>query len=187
MGTRKVEQGEVGHVVAAQIRRLRDRRQLSLQALSDRLDALGRPILPSGLSKIEQGDRRVDVDDLVAIADALETIPSRLIAGYGDGLDLDFLTRSEELHSEVLRDAVRALRAAEDAGLTRYEVVEWMDTAARMRPILERLTKSILSKEMATVREIFHESPAAAGIMRQLDAESDDLGRFAAETKDADE
>ena len=155
MGTRKVEQGEVGHVVAARIRQIRERRQLSLQALSERLDG-ARPADPAvrSVSKIEQGDRRVDVDDLVAIADALETVPSRLIAGYGDGLDLDFLTRAEELHSEVLRDAVRALRAAEDAGLTRYDVVEWMDSMARLWPILEQLTKSLVSKEMATLREI---------------------------------
>ena len=62
--------------MAAQIRRQREREQLSLQDLSDRLEsAVGRPILPSGISKIEQGDRRVDVDDLVALADALGTAP----------------------------------------------------------------------------------------------------------------
>lgn len=38
------------------------------QRSDSRRRELGRPILPSGLSKIEQGDRRVDVDDLVALA-----------------------------------------------------------------------------------------------------------------------
>src|SRR5215216_5898212 len=104
MGTRKVEIGLTGQAVARNLRRLRTQQELSLQDLSDRLAQVGRPILATGLSKIEQGTRRVDVDDLVAIAAALETIPSRLIGAYGDGLDLDFLTRSEELHSKVLRD-----------------------------------------------------------------------------------
>jgi transcriptional regulator with XRE-family HTH domain len=79
MGTRKVELGEVGHTVKAQVRRLREQRELSLQALSDRLVTVGRPILPSGLSKIEAGTRRVDVDDLVALAEALGTVPDDLL------------------------------------------------------------------------------------------------------------
>jgi transcriptional regulator with XRE-family HTH domain len=79
MGTRKVELGEAGHTVRAQVRRLREQRGLSLQALSDRLVAVGRPILASGLSKIEAGTRRVDVDDLVALAGALGTVPDDLL------------------------------------------------------------------------------------------------------------
>lgn len=81
MGTRRVEQGDVGHIVAGEIKQRREARQLSLRELSDRLAALGRPILPSGLSKIESGARRVDVDDLVAIADALGTVPGVLLVG----------------------------------------------------------------------------------------------------------
>jgi transcriptional regulator with XRE-family HTH domain len=79
MGTRKIELGKTGHTVASQIRRIRDRNGLSLQELSERLTAVGRPIVPSGISKIEQGDRRVDVDDLTALADALGTIPNDLL------------------------------------------------------------------------------------------------------------
>jgi transcriptional regulator with XRE-family HTH domain len=79
MGTRKVELGETGHTVKAQVRRLREQRKLSLQALSDRMVEVGRPILPSGLSKIESGDRRVDVDDLVALAEAMWATPDDLL------------------------------------------------------------------------------------------------------------
>jgi transcriptional regulator with XRE-family HTH domain len=74
-----VELGEVGHTVKAQIRRLREQRGLSLQGLSERLETVGRPILASGLSKIEAGTRRVDVDDLVALAEALGTAPDDLL------------------------------------------------------------------------------------------------------------
>jgi transcriptional regulator with XRE-family HTH domain len=79
MGTRKVELGETGHTVKAQVRRRREQRELSLQALSERLETVGRPILASGLSKIEAGTRRVDVDDLVALAEALWTTPDDLL------------------------------------------------------------------------------------------------------------
>jgi transcriptional regulator with XRE-family HTH domain len=89
-----------------------------------RLAALGRPILPSGLSKIEQSTRRVDVDDLVALADALRTVPSRLLHGR----DLP----SDTQHEEIREEAVLALRACEKAGMSRYEIVEWMDMVDRV-------------------------------------------------------
>ncbi len=47
--------------------------------LSLRLGELGRPMLPTAIAKIEKGQRRVDVDDLVAIAVALNVAPSRLL------------------------------------------------------------------------------------------------------------
>jgi transcriptional regulator with XRE-family HTH domain len=40
---------------------------------------VGRPMLKSGLNKIEQGERRVDVDDLVGLALALDVSPARLL------------------------------------------------------------------------------------------------------------
>jgi len=50
-----------------------------LAQLSARLAELGRPILPNGISRIEQGERRVDVDDLVALALALDVSPNALL------------------------------------------------------------------------------------------------------------
>ncbi len=52
-----------------------------MRELSARLTKLGRPILPSGITKLEQGKRRVDVDDLVALAAALRVTPTRLLLG----------------------------------------------------------------------------------------------------------
>ena len=98
MGTRKVEKGPVAERVSANVRALREaersawRPRLSLVELSERLRSLGRPVLPSGLSKIETGDRRVDVDDLVALALALETTPNRLLLPAGAGADKVALT-----------------------------------------------------------------------------------------------
>lgn len=40
---------------------------------------LGRPILRTGIAKIENGTRRVDVDDLMALAIALAVTPNRLL------------------------------------------------------------------------------------------------------------
>lgn len=69
----------MGQRVAKEVARLRGR--TTVRELSARLAKLGRPILPSGITKIEQGSRRVDVDDLVALAAALKVTPTRLLLG----------------------------------------------------------------------------------------------------------
>jgi transcriptional regulator with XRE-family HTH domain len=52
---------------------------MSTAALSARLTELGQPIQDTGITKIEKGDRRVDVDDLVALAVALGVTPNALL------------------------------------------------------------------------------------------------------------
>lgn len=65
--------------VAQNVRDLRKERGLHLADLSERLDKLGHPLALNVLSKLENGDRRVDVDDLVALAIALDVTPNRLL------------------------------------------------------------------------------------------------------------
>jgi hypothetical protein len=63
--------------VAANLKQLRGR--VTVRELSGWLSKLGRPILPSGITKIEQGSRGVDADDLVALSLALGCSPNRLL------------------------------------------------------------------------------------------------------------
>lgn len=65
--------GPVGEQLRDNIRRLREERGFSYQRLSELLAELGRPIPTLGLSRLERGERRVDADDLVALAKALGT------------------------------------------------------------------------------------------------------------------
>ena len=69
--------GPTGETVRARIKELRGR--IPVTEVSEKLAALGRPIPPLGLRRIESGDRRVDVDDLVAIAIALDVSPTDLL------------------------------------------------------------------------------------------------------------
>lgn len=69
--------GPIGEQVAENVRRLRG--AMSYRELSERLEALGRPIPVLGLSRIESKARRVDADDLVALALALDVTPVRLL------------------------------------------------------------------------------------------------------------
>lgn len=65
------------------VKELRIRRGLSHRELSRRLGEIGRPILPSGIVKLEHRQRRVDADDLMALAVALGVTPNRLLLpGY---------------------------------------------------------------------------------------------------------
>ncbi|SLD23070.1 putative DNA binding protein [Mycobacteroides abscessus subsp. massiliense] len=79
MGRKAIELGATGRTVATNITRFRGLRGLTLAQLSDRMVEVGRPLTGNTLSAIENLDRRADVDDLVAIAAALEVSPAALL------------------------------------------------------------------------------------------------------------
>lgn len=74
-----IEYGPTAQAVATNVLRLRRARGLSIYALSDRLRAAGRPITPSAVGKIERLARQVNVDDLSALAAALDVEPFHLM------------------------------------------------------------------------------------------------------------
>ena len=79
MASNAVVAGPTAAQVAANVERIRKARQLHQKDLSVRLGEIGRPMLPTVISKIERGERRVDVDDLVALAIALNVSPAALL------------------------------------------------------------------------------------------------------------
>lgn len=103
-----METGSPGEYVAQNVRRLRARRGMTVRDLSARLGEIGRPVLPSGITKIEQGQRRVDVDDLVALALALGVNPNALLLPNGDHLPPFGTVREVGLTSTVRANWFRA-------------------------------------------------------------------------------
>lgn len=79
--------GPTGNTVASNVRRLRKKHGLEYTQLADRLAELKRPIPTLGLRRIEAGDRRVDADDLVALAVALDTNPNALLLPPSENAD----------------------------------------------------------------------------------------------------
>ncbi|WP_435897522.1 helix-turn-helix domain-containing protein [Streptomyces microflavus] len=71
--------GPVGERVRGNVQRLREARGMTKKQLSDAVGALHRPIPPLGISRVESGSRRVDADDLVALALALKVTPLTLL------------------------------------------------------------------------------------------------------------
>lgn len=71
--------GPTGEAVRSNIKRIRERQRIAVTELSNAMRRLGRPIPPLGIHRIEDGQRRVDVDDLVAFSVALNVSPSSLL------------------------------------------------------------------------------------------------------------
>jgi transcriptional regulator with XRE-family HTH domain len=74
-----IQCGPTAATVAANVKRIRKARGLSTYALSGQLSEAGRPIAPSAVAKVERGERQVTVDDLMALAVALDVSPSALL------------------------------------------------------------------------------------------------------------
>ena len=79
MRERKNPQGPTGETVRHNVKRLREEQHLSYAEVSRRLDEVERPIATLGLSRIEAGERRVDADDLMALAVVLGVTPATLL------------------------------------------------------------------------------------------------------------
>ncbi|MGW5122992.1 helix-turn-helix domain-containing protein [Streptomyces sp. NPDC004069] len=77
--------GPTAAAVAANLRRLRKVRGLSVYMLSDKVEEAGRTIHPAAISRIERGKRQTTVDDLMALAAALNVSPSALLLPPNDG------------------------------------------------------------------------------------------------------
>lgn len=135
MATRRVELGTIGETVRANISRLRRDRGLTLRDLADRMAETDRPLAHNSISEIERGARRVDVDDLVALALALEvsplailfpvedaalspngpTYPRQRIWSWGQGL---------EPIRNIHRDPIELLRFTKDSNPIQYEAAQ---------------------------------------------------------------
>lgn len=79
MAARPLEIGEVGARLAAEVTAHRQRRGWDQAELATRVSDTGRPMSPSVLGKVEAAARRVDVDDLAALARALEVEVAELL------------------------------------------------------------------------------------------------------------
>jgi len=71
--------GPTGDTARANVTRVRSESGVSFAALSGRMGELGRPMGTLALRRLESGERRVDVDDLLALAVALDVTPLSLL------------------------------------------------------------------------------------------------------------
>lgn len=84
MAGKKNELGPIGEAAAENIKRLREEMRMSYAEMSRHLEELGRAIPPLGLRRIEEGERRIDADDLVALAIVLQVSPLAILLPDAD-------------------------------------------------------------------------------------------------------
>ncbi|MEU5737037.1 helix-turn-helix transcriptional regulator [Streptomyces tendae] len=73
------ELGPTGTRLMENLKALRESVQLTTEQLAEKVTRLGRPMRANTITKIEKGQRRVDVDDLMALSIAMDTTPGRLL------------------------------------------------------------------------------------------------------------
>lgn len=71
--------GRTGSQVARNLRRFRTFRGITTEALAEQVANRGVPIQASAITKIEKEQRRVSVDELMALAVALNVTPNSLL------------------------------------------------------------------------------------------------------------
>lgn len=101
MARRAIEIGAVGRRVAENLARLRELRHLNYTELSELLKRHGRGLSAETLGKVEKRERRIDVDDLVALAVALDTSPNRLLLP-GDASDAELVELTPDVEVSAL-------------------------------------------------------------------------------------
>ncbi|WP_051790081.1 helix-turn-helix domain-containing protein [Streptomyces sp. NRRL S-1022] len=94
-------------IISANVRRLRKTLNLTQTALAERVTAAGIPFGDMAVWGVENGKRRINVDDLYALAHALQTTPRELLSAEPEAL-------SESLVYEVRFDGGSVERVSAD-------------------------------------------------------------------------
>jgi transcriptional regulator with XRE-family HTH domain len=95
-----------GQAFAGQLKRIRTRHEWTQRQLADRLAELGYPIDRPTLSKLERGGERarnVKLEEVVAIARALDVSPYHLIAPYSMESRLEVVPKERPLVPGIVR------------------------------------------------------------------------------------
>ena len=109
MGTNAVRRQATADTVSENVKRLREKQNLGLRGLAKKLGEVGRPLTHSAVDQIEKGTRRVDVDDLMALAAAFDVSPITLLMPPAARNDLVEVTGRPPEQAEKVWDWLRAL------------------------------------------------------------------------------
>lgn len=161
-GRRAVEVGPTGKTVADNLARLRKVRGYSTRQLATELERKGRSISPSGITRMEKGERVVTADDLTAFAAVFGVSPVSLL--------LPLTTTAEtpvEITGAGTVDALRAwewgigrlpLRTTPEHERTQlaehrlYGMPQWLQDHVRYTVIAGKVTGGLTAEGRARLR-----------------------------------
>jgi transcriptional regulator with XRE-family HTH domain len=105
---------------------------MDLRTFSERIKEAGRAVSTSALSKIENGDRRVDVDDLTVFAYVLQTTPAALLIPSG-GASPPTGVPNGQFNQEEIQAWVRGQAKFTIEDLARYWKDEYFSAVSSLR------------------------------------------------------
>ncbi|MCX4099131.1 helix-turn-helix domain-containing protein [Nocardia sp. alder85J] len=116
--TRAVPVGAAGMKAAQRVRDCRQAAELTLNDVSTLLTDYGHPIDLSSLARLEKGLRRIDVDDLVALAAVLEVRVTFLLGVSDDHTTGPAQRIAQKVTAEEARRRLEAIAAIVTDGAT---------------------------------------------------------------------
>ncbi|MBF9334999.1 helix-turn-helix transcriptional regulator [Microbacterium lacticum] len=173
--------------VAQNIRAARQAIGMDLRTMSDGLKAAGRKLSTSGISKLEAGDRRVDVDDLTVIAYLLRTTPAALLTPPDEQTTLTGVPEGYE--PEEIDRWMRGELVLTDEGLFNYWQQEWVICTDRIHHLETTLASMTAPsrddpektqahpKTIAAYQERLDTARARARVIRERGVQLDPEGR----------
>jgi transcriptional regulator with XRE-family HTH domain len=155
--------GNTNAHVAANLRSARQAIGLDLRTFADRVKDTGRAMSPSALSKIENGDRRVDVDDLTVFAYILQTTPAALLTPT-EGASPPAGVPTGQFNHEEIQVWVRGQAKLTTEDLARYWKDEYFNAVSQVRYYEDLMLQYRDGREGNTMhRSTYEQRLAAAG------------------------
>jgi len=129
--------------VAANVRRLRAEKGLSLEQLAMRVTEAGHPMSLKTLSKLERGDRKVDVDDLAHLAAALDETIELLMVPPGRLVSVD-LVRLARRYRQAVDERTQTLRQLDaEVAVANKAILERVGGDERAADFVRRMTDTV--------------------------------------------
>jgi transcriptional regulator with XRE-family HTH domain len=127
MAGKEIALGTTGETLIKNLKRVRG--EMTYAELARRLEALGRPIPPLGLRRMEAGERRVDVDDLMALAMVLHVSPLTLLLPQGQESDTSVFGDKPIRNDHLWRWAIgdRSMDGSETRRFQADSLPSWLD------------------------------------------------------------
>ncbi|MFV2195294.1 helix-turn-helix domain-containing protein [Nocardiopsis sp. LOL_012] len=156
-GRRPNQMGPTGRQVAANVKRLRHRRGLTVRETARRLtEEHQRRWTPGAVTDVESGKRRVDADDLVALALVLDVTPNTLLLAPTAVGDMEITGTSPQPAAHVWRwaDGQWPLTWSTDPEELRRQLMDYNLTA---RP--DGMAPYQPADEAARQMQVFNKTP----------------------------
>jgi transcriptional regulator with XRE-family HTH domain len=125
MAGKKTDTGPTGQTVASNLTRIREHKGLTYTQVSKLLASGGRNISPLAVRRIEDGERKVDADDLMALASVLDVSPTYFLMPSTDGPEdeVSVTGRAAPVEAKKLYDFLHGEHGIEGRPV---RVAEWL-------------------------------------------------------------